>query len=304
MIIPWLKGFMSWEKAPLTWTLLALNIFVFVMVSDGRPQVSQKAFSNVQMMVLTGKLFFQFSNPQKKELPLLSATEWIVLGGQGLKSMDFIEKSQNYNFWGDEIAISDWRNKVRLYQESLGQRSVNIYGLRGEHSPVTAWITYQFMHASLWHLFGNMMMLVIFSAALEQLVGGFAVICIYLLSGFAGAWMFVLLGQENVAPMIGASGSLSGIMAFYAAFEKRTRVSFFYFVSPLQGFFGWIYLPTLMIFPLCFISDFASYLSTPVEIGAGIAFTAHMGGSLFGAGFGFAARYFRKHLLFRWLAQH
>jgi membrane associated rhomboid family serine protease len=304
MIIPWLKGFLDWEKAPITWTLLALNIFIFMVVSEAKVTSAHKNFSNVSMMTLTGKLFYQFSNPEKNELPFLSINEWIVLGGQGLKNAEFLEKSQTFRFWGDEIAIKDWKTKVVSYQDSLNRRSVTVFGLRGESSPVSAWITYQFMHASLWHLLGNMMMLLIFSATLELAVGGVAVIAIYLASGFAGAAMFVFLGQENVAPMIGASGSLSGIMAFYAAYEKRTRVSFFYFVSPIQGFFGWIHLPTLLIFPLCFLSDFSSYLSTPEQIGTGIAFTAHIGGSIFGAAAGFAVKYFRKSLLVRWLAQH
>jgi membrane associated rhomboid family serine protease len=104
--------------------------------------------------------------------------------------------------------------------------------------------------------------------------------------------------------MIGASGALSGVMAFYAAFEKRKRISFFYFVSPIPGYYGWIYLPTLIIFPLSFLSDLVGYLSTPAEIGSGIAYTAHIGGALFGAVLGFGLRYWRKNLWVQWFFQH
>jgi membrane associated rhomboid family serine protease len=99
--------------------------------------------------------------------------------------------------------------------------------------------------------------------------------------------------------MIGASGSLSAVMAFYAAYEHRRRVSFFYFVSPIKGYWGWIYLPTLIIFPLCFLPDIVGYLSNPEELGDGIAYAAHMGGALFGLLFGFFCRYVRHKSWFK-----
>jgi membrane associated rhomboid family serine protease len=207
-------------------------------------------------------------------------------------------------FFGDEIAIADWKEKLHEYHEQLQMRTSSIFGLKTQAGSPLTWVTYQFMHASWMHLFGNMAMLLIFGAALESAVGGMGLIFIYLLSGFAGAWAFLLLGQNTLAPMIGASGALSGVMAFYAAYEKKRRVSFFYFVSPMPGYYGWIYLPTLAIFPLCFLSDFAGYLSTPTEIGTGVAYTAHIGGAVFGTFFGFALRHFRRTLWVRWISQH
>ncbi len=82
--------------------------------------------------------------------------------------------------------------------------------------------------------------------------------------------------------MVGASGSLSAIMSFYVIAENRRRVPFYYFVSPISGFYGWIYLPTWLIFPLCFLPDLVGYLSTPLLFGAGVAYTAHLGGFMVG----------------------
>jgi membrane associated rhomboid family serine protease len=304
MLIPWLKGFLNWKLAPLTWTLMFLNFFVYISTMDMRPDSASREFSNVEMLVLTGRLYEQFKAEQiKNDQPATfhSQNDWLILGGQALKNPDFIENAATFEFHGDDLAIAGWREKIKVYQAELQNRASSIYGLRSSHSSPLTWVTYQFMHASWVHLFGNMMMLLMFGAAAESIAGGLVVALVYVLSGFAGAWAYLLLGSNSLAPMIGASGALSGVMAFYAAFEKKRRVSFFYFVSPLPGYFGWIYLPTVLIFPLCFLSDFAGYLSTPTEIGTGIAFAAHMGGALFGAALGFSLRAFRKNIYLQWL---
>ncbi len=307
MIVPWLKGFLDWHTAPMTWALIFLNFFIFCLTFGYQDRSSTKEFANVDTMVLTGKLFYQYQNrnsPVKVVAPLHSTSQWMILGGQALRDSEFIEMAPTLNFAGDQIQIQKWKSIVRSYQRQIFDRSSRLFGLHSANSSGLAWITYQFMHAGWMHLIGNMMMLLLFGAALEQAVGSVALVVIYLLSGMAGAGMFILLTHNTLAPMVGASGSLSGVMAFYAAFEKRKRVPFFYFISPMQGYYGWIYLPTLMLFPLSFLSDFAGYMSTPIEIGAGIAYSAHIGGSLFGALSGFSIRALRKNIWWQWVTQH
>lgn len=299
MIIPWLKGFLTWHKAPLTWTLIFVNVFIFALTMEPETNSAANAFANVSMMTLTGRLYYQYQNPNDDEMPVKDINEWIVMGSQGLKDPKFIHQAPALDFYGDELAIQKWKEKIGGYEEALIGRSSRVFGLQTQNSTPLSWITYQFMHASFVHLFGNMMMLVLFGAALENILGGTGLLLVYLLGGLAGAWGFLALSTTTVAPMIGASGSLSAVMAFYAAYEYRKRVSFFYFVSPMKGYWGWIYLPTLIIFPLCFLPDIVGYLSTPAELGDGIAYAAHMGGALFGAFLGFGCRRLRHASWFR-----
>ena len=301
MIIPWIRGFLNWQKAPLTWTLILLNLFIFLQTSEVKFQPSSQAFSSVEMMVLTGQLYDQYRGNDFGTLRSQSA--WVLIGSQGLRDPDFVAVAGRNQFQGDEVAIARWKTKIHEYQSQLEARKSNQFGLHTRNDSPLSWITYQFMHASWLHLLGNMFMLLIFGAALETLLGGLGLAGVYLIGGLAGAAAFLLLSQHSLAPMIGASGSLSAVMAFYAAYEKKRRVSFFYFVSPLPGYHGWIYLPTLLIFPLCFFSDLAGYLSTPAELGSGIAYTAHIGGALFGALCGFLLKNFRRTLWVRWLSQ-
>jgi len=303
MIVPWIKGFMDWRKAPLTWTLLFLNIVIFIATYEPQKVSITQRFSNVDSMILTGKLFEQFKNPEMKKLPLKSQNQWMMLGGQGLKNPQFIESALTFPFFGDEIAIISWRKDIQEYQSQMRERPTHTFGLHSlSRSPLT-WITYQFMHASWFHLMGNMFMLWIFGAALEIAFGGLGLVSIYVIGGTVGAWAFLALGHGTLAPMIGASGSLSAVMAFFAAYEKKKRVSFFYFLSPLPGYYGWIYLPTILILPLCFLSDLAGYLSTSQEVGTGVAYAAHIGGAAFGVAFGFCLRFFRRSLWIRWISQ-
>jgi membrane associated rhomboid family serine protease len=234
----------------------------------------------------------------------MSRNEWLIKGGMGLKDPEFVENAQTFPFFGDTLAIQGWRESVRKYQDNVQEKWTTVFGLRTQGGSPVNWVTYQFMHASWMHLIGNMLMFVIFGAALEATIGGLGMGLVFLFSGFAGAMLFTFLSPPSLAPMIGASGALSGVMAFYAAFEKRKRISFFYFVSPIPGYYGWIYLPTLIIFPLSFLSDLVGYLSTPAEIGSGVAYTAHIGGALFGAALGFGLRYWRKNLWVQWFFQH
>jgi membrane associated rhomboid family serine protease len=121
------------------------------------------------------------------------------------------------------------------------------------------------------------------------MLGSVGILVLYLVGGIAAGIGFLLLGNPSLAPMVGASGSVSALIAFYALAEPKKRVSFFYFFSPFEGYYGWLYLPTLLILPLSFAGDLASYIASSV-IPTGAASTAHIGGAMFGCTAGLAWR--------------
>jgi membrane associated rhomboid family serine protease len=287
MIVPWLRGFLSHQQAPITWAIIIMNIFIFMSVGDRQASEVHEFFSKNNRFEMTAKLYYQYKFG-KHELP--PEQELAVLGAQALRDVHFIQNAEKLHFHGDELAIKEWKMEIAQLRESLENRSTSVFGLRSDTRAPLTLITYQFMHAGFVHLLSNMLMLLIFAAALEKLAGSFLVLAVYLFGGAAGALGFIWLGETSLAPMVGASGSLSAIMAFYALAERRKRISFFYFLSPIEGYYGWLWLPTWMIFPLSFISDFAAYLGTAAEIGSGVAYTAHIGGMIFGVLFGFAYR--------------
>ena len=80
-------------------------------------------------------------------------------------------------------------------------------------------LTFQFLHASPWHLIANCIGLYMFGPWAERWWGTRRFIVFYLLCGVAGALFFSLLtligllpGRDLVAPLVGASAGIYGIM--------------------------------------------------------------------------------------------
>ncbi len=92
-----------------------------------------------------------------------------------------------------------------VYPTSVG-RSLQLWRL----------ITYQFLHGSPWHLFVNMLALFFFGPMLERSWGGRKFLVFYLLCGMTGGIVYpllVLAGWLDAAYLVGASGSILGMLA-------------------------------------------------------------------------------------------
>jgi membrane associated rhomboid family serine protease len=77
-------------------------------------------------------------------------------------------------------------------------------------------ITYQFLHVGPWHIFWNMMVLYFFGPMLERLWGSKKFLTFYLVCGAMGGLLYpflVLVGWLGAAPLVGASGSILGMLA-------------------------------------------------------------------------------------------
>ena len=97
-------------------------------------------------------------------------------------------------------------------------------------------ITYQFIHANMGHLLFNMIALYFFGSLMEDIIGRRRYLLFYLLCGIAGALFSSLLASFglfekgelftgwSLIPMVGASGSIYGILAAGAVIFPTTRV--------------------------------------------------------------------------------
>lgn len=77
-----------------------------------------------------------------------------------------------------------------------------------------AWVgpvTYQFLHGGWLHLGVNMVMLAAFGSALERTAGASRMLVLYVASGVAGAFVHFALFPVSNIPVVGASGSISGL---------------------------------------------------------------------------------------------
>jgi len=76
----------------------------------------------------------------------------------------------------------------------------------------TQFITHMFVHADALHLAFNGAGLLAFASALEKRIGAVRLLLFFLVCGLAGAGAFVALNSGILAPMIGASGAIAGLM--------------------------------------------------------------------------------------------
>jgi membrane associated rhomboid family serine protease len=87
-----------------------------------------------------------------------------------------------------------------------------------EQGQVWRFVTFQFLHADLMHLAGNMISLFMFGSLVEAHFGPRRYLAFYLLCGIAGAATYLLMAWTGVlnfppwAPMVGASAGIFGVL--------------------------------------------------------------------------------------------
>lgn len=150
--------------------------------------------------------------------------------------------------------------------------------LSGSHLGFIELFTYQFVHGGLAHLLFNMFFLYIFGDNIEGAMGHGGFFVFYLLCGIGAALVEINLdpafGLNNPGVLIGASGSISGIMGAYILRFPRAKVLtwiFFVFFKEISAMYYigiWIALQ--------FLSQ------ARATAGESAAFMAHIGGFVTG----------------------
>jgi membrane associated rhomboid family serine protease len=106
----------------------------------------------------------------------------------------------------------------------------------GTTMQIWRYITYQFLHAGLEHIFFNMFVLYFFGTMLEKLWGSRKFLIFYLICGTTGGIFYpvlVRIGWLGVAYLVGASGSILGMLAAAAILFPR-MVVYLFGVFPLK----------------------------------------------------------------------
>ena len=85
-------------------------------------------------------------------------------------------------------------------------------------------VSYAFLHGDFWHLASNMLFLWVFGDNVEDALGHVRYAIFYALCAVAGALAHGLLDPASEAPLIGASGAVSGIIGAYLLLHPRVRV--------------------------------------------------------------------------------
>lgn len=130
-------------------------------------------------------------------------------------------------------------------------------------------VTYLFLHGGLWHLLFNLFALWMFGLPVESQWGGREFVKYYFLCGLGAALASVALAPHSLMPIVGASGSVYGLLVAFAMLYPDAVV-YLYFLIPVKAAHVAILFAVIEFFMGA--SD-----SSP-----GIARFAHFGGMLTG----------------------
>jgi len=135
-----------------------------------------------------------------------------------------------------------------------------------------------FLHADVLHLYGNLFFFLIVGPSAEDYLGRGKFLAFLLLSTIAGGVAHILVDPSSTVPCVGASGGISGVLAFYALKFPRARFYAFQF-----GLFPRI-MPAIVVFAFWIAwQGFFLYLQLRGEIDVSAA--AHLGGVAVGVVF-------------------
>lgn len=141
---------------------------------------------------------------------------------------------------------------------------------------VHQFLTYQFLHANLWHLGGNMLFLWVFGNSVNAKLGHGPYVLFYLASGVFAAWGFSRVDPAG-GLLIGASGAIAGVTAAYLALFPLSHVVILSVVIVI-GFFR---VPAMVLIVVKII--LWDNLVGPRLGGAdNVAYSAHLSGYAFG----------------------
>jgi membrane associated rhomboid family serine protease len=151
------------------------------------------------------------------------------------------------------------------------------YALDPKHFHVVQLVTSQFLHVGVAHLLGNMLFLWVFGRYVEDRLGPWRFLLVYLACGLAGDLAYLASGADR--PSVGASGAISGLMGYVLVaapwLEARVILTMgTYMTRSYELAVGWLLVPW-MVWELLTIW----LLGTST-----VAVAAHIGGFAFGAG--------------------
>lgn len=145
-------------------------------------------------------------------------------------------------------------------------------------------LTSMFFHGGLMHLLGNMLFFFLSGPFVEDVFGRPLFTALYFSGGFAATLTYWAQHPTSTLPLVGASGAIAAVMGAYLVRFAKSKVEFIFiplWFRPTVNFR--FFLPAFVVLPLWFVQQY--FEMQFAEAGSGVAFSAHVGGFIFGAAF-------------------
>ncbi|HLX11547.1 MAG TPA: rhomboid family intramembrane serine protease [Bacteroidota bacterium] len=150
-------------------------------------------------------------------------------------------------------------------------------GLHFSVSTVVPLFTAMFLHGGWMHLLGNMLFLFIFGDNVEDRFGHTRYLLFYFIAGVAASFTQIYFNRMSIAPMIGASGAIAGVLGAYLIMFPKAKILT---IVPIFIFIKFMELPAYLFLGIWFLIQIVSgVLSLGIGGDAGgVAWWAHIGG--------------------------
>ncbi len=133
-------------------------------------------------------------------------------------------------------------------------------------------LAYMFMHGGFLHIIGNMLFLNTFAPNVEDIMGHFRFLLLYILCGLVSAMVYIIPNFQSKIPLVGASGAIAGVMGAHFRALPGTRILCLFFIFRVM-------LPAFLILFFWILLQFANVI---MREQSNVAFIAHIGGFIFG----------------------
>jgi rhomboid family protein len=171
----------------------------------------------------------------------------------------------------DAIAYSYGMIPARLFGSAELPRDLDAV------PPWATIFTSMFIHSGWLHIGGNMLFLWIFGNNIEDVLGHFRYLLLYLLSGVAAAMGQALFDPASTIPMVGASGAIAGVLGAYLLIYPNANVHVLVLIIIIVRI---VTIPAWTMLGVWFGAQLLSGLMS--KGGAGVAFWAHVSGFVAG----------------------
>jgi membrane associated rhomboid family serine protease len=267
------------RHAWISYVILTLNALAFcVTATMMRPSTMQKLQNEWQ-----SAFEFYVRHPYLKPPPALEellpeeTTDPIQNGRKGAPS--YLPKIQITR--EQRVLDSMVEHAVELRKELPFAR----FGYTPAEGGLLTLLTSMFIHAGFLHLLGNMLFFYLSGPFIEDVFGRPLFLALYFLGGLAAVFTFATRDPQSTTPLVGASGAIAAVMGAYLFRFYRSKVELLFVPflwRPMLNFR--FFMPAFVVLPLWFGQQLLEMRS---ENDGGVAFSAHVGGFVFG--FAFAA---------------
>jgi membrane associated rhomboid family serine protease len=153
--------------------------------------------------------------------------------------------------------------------------------------PALSVLSSMFLHGGLLHLLGNMLFLFVFGNNVEDRLGRVRYLLFYLACGYAATYGFALAQPNSTDTLVGASGAIAGVLGAYLILFPRARVTslipFLFFIPVWLP--AWVVLGSWFVLQWLYSAGAGSaegagvaYLAHVVGFVAGVVLVILLGG--------------------------